>query len=59
VKRYLNDGVKMVWVVDPQRREIAIHKPGSNQYTVLSGDAVLTAEDILPGFALKLSELFT
>lgn len=49
----------MVWVVDPQTREIAIHKPGSNQYTVLSGDAVLTAEDILPGFALKLSELFT
>lgn len=58
VKRYLRDGVRMVLVVDPQTREIALHTLGSSQHTILSDDDVLRAEDILPGFALKVSELF-
>jgi Uma2 family endonuclease len=58
VKRYLRDGVLMVWVVDPQTCEVIVHGRGSNQQTILSGDDLLTAEGIMPGFSIKISEIF-
>lgn len=59
VKRYLQDGVRLVLVVDAQVKTIAVHVPDSNQITYLSGDAVLSGGEVIPGFELKLSELFT
>jgi len=53
VKRYLDDGVLLVWVVDPEIKQIAVHRQGSDRQINLSGDVALTAEDVLPGFALK------
>ena len=58
VKRYLNDGVLIVWVVDPQTREIMVFRQGSKQQTILSGDDELTAAEILPGFSVKVAEIF-
>jgi Uma2 family endonuclease len=58
VKRYLSDGVRLILIVDPDTREIAIHRQGSEQQTNLSGDAILTLEDVLPGFQMALQELF-
>lgn len=59
VKRYLNDGVQIVLVADPQTREIIVHRQGSHQQTTLyRDDDLLTADPILPGFAIKLSEVF-
>lgn len=58
VRRYLNDGVRLIWVIDPQTREIAVSAAGSNSAVILSGDDVLTGADILPDFQLKVSEFF-
>jgi Uma2 family endonuclease len=59
VKRCLNDGVQIVFVADPQTREIIVHRPGSDQQTTLyRDDDLLTAEPILPGFAVKLADVF-
>jgi Uma2 family endonuclease len=58
VSRYLRDGVRTVWVVDPQVKTVTIHTPDSNHITFLSGDVSLTAGDVIPGFEIKLSELF-
>lgn len=58
VKRYLNDGVLVVCVVDPETREVIVHQRGSNQQTILTGDDVLTLTDILPDFSMKLSDIF-
>lgn len=53
------DGVQIVFVTDPQTREIIVHRQGSDQQTTLYRDEdVLTAEPILPGFAVKLAEVF-
>ena len=53
---YLRAGVKVVWVVDYENRTIAAHRSdGVQRFT--SADT-LTAEDILPGFAVPLADLF-
>jgi Uma2 family endonuclease len=58
VQHYLNDGVRLVWVLDPQIQETIVHTLGSDQQTRLTGEATLTGGDVLPGFALSFSAIF-
>jgi Uma2 family endonuclease len=58
VKRYLDDGVLMMWVFDPQGRTVVVHLPNTDQQTVLSGEAVLTGGAVIPGFEVSLKEIF-
>ncbi|MDX2139761.1 MAG: Uma2 family endonuclease [Chloroflexota bacterium] len=58
VRRYLADGVTLVWVVDPQIREVMVFRHGVDQPTILMGDDILTADPVLTGYAMKLSDLF-
>lgn len=58
VRRYLTDGVRLVWVIDPQTREVAVHIAGSDEQLNLSGDALLDGGEVLPGFSLKISEIW-
>jgi Uma2 family endonuclease len=53
---WLDAGVRLVWVVDPQARLAAVHHPGG-LVTVLREDGVLDGEDVLPGFRLPLAPL--
>jgi Uma2 family endonuclease len=57
VADYLDAGARMVWVIDPRRREAAVHRPGRAQRILRAADA-LDGEDVLPGFRLGLDELF-
>ena len=54
---WLDAGVRLVWVVDPQARLAAVHRPGG-LVTVLREDGALDGEDVLPGFRLPLAPLF-
>jgi Uma2 family endonuclease len=54
---WLDAGVRLVWVVDPQARLAAVHHPGG-LVTVLREDGVLDGEDVLPGFRLPLATVF-
>jgi Uma2 family endonuclease len=58
-RRYLNAGVRLVWVIWPARRELDVWLPGSNEpvQTLTQGD-VLDGVDVLPGFAYPLADLF-
>jgi Uma2 family endonuclease len=58
IDAYLADGVRVVWQVNPTRRKVSIHLPGSDQQTNLSGGAILTGGDLLPGFQIALAALF-
>lgn len=58
IDAYLLDGVRMIWVIDPQRRKAVIYAPDADQPRHLAGDAVLDGEDVLPGFKVVLSSLF-
>jgi len=55
---YLQDGVRLVWIFDPQRKKIAVHEIGSKSYTVLSEEDTLTGGDVIPGFEVAVKALF-
>jgi Uma2 family endonuclease len=57
VALYLEAGTRLVWVVDAPRRSVTSHAPGRPPRTLGVGDA-LDGEDVLPGFALPLADLF-
>jgi Uma2 family endonuclease len=58
VHEYLNAGVLMVWVVHPQRRTVAIHRPGDPIPSLLSDQDVLENLPELPGFRCPVADLF-
>ncbi len=57
VSLYLEAGTRLVWVVDPRRRTVAVHTPDRVARTLVVGDT-LDGGDVLPGFVLPLAELF-
>jgi Uma2 family endonuclease len=56
VRLYLQDGVKVVWVVDTKTR--TAHIRSGTLHLTLSLDDSLTAPDLLPGFELPLATVF-
>lgn len=57
VDEWLQAGVQVVWVVDPQRRVVEVFQPDQPLRVLREGDT-LTAEPLLPGFTINISELF-
>jgi Uma2 family endonuclease len=57
-KEYLFAGVRMVWIVNPEDREVAVIVEPLESRT-LEADAILDGGDVLPGFSCKVSDLFT
>lgn len=55
---YLRDGVRLVWVIDMQGKRAFVFEPDAETVRTLKGDALLAADEILPGFSVKLSDLF-
>lgn len=58
VKRdqWLSAGVRTVWVVEPETRTIYAHRPDGVAF--LRSTDTLTADGILPGFAVPIADLF-
>lgn len=57
VARYLDAGVRLVWVVYPENRMIGVYR-ADRTWETIQLDGTLDGEDVLPGFSLPLSELF-
>ena len=54
---YFSSGSKLVWVIYPKNRSARIfRKPGESQ--LIGENETLKGEDVVPGFSLRLSELF-
>ncbi len=58
VDAYLQDGVRLVWVLDPQRRKAVVHRPDAEHPVHLAGDALLDGGEVVPGFQIALPKLF-
>lgn len=58
VARYLADGVRVVWLIEPDGRTVTIYTPGSKQLTHLTAEDTLTGGEIVPGFAVAVADLF-
>ncbi len=56
VDRYLNDGVKLVWVVDPRQKSVTLR--GQNLFQKLHLNDTLTGGDIIPGFEMPVKAIF-
>ena len=57
VRQYLDAGVKLVWVLDPEQREIDGYPQDGALYTLTAEDN-LEAPEILPGFSIPVGKLF-
>ena len=57
VTQYLRAGVKLVWVLDPERREVFVYRPGTEP-DVIPADGTLDGGAALPGLAVLVAELF-
>jgi Uma2 family endonuclease len=57
VRQYLDAGVRLVWVVNPDLRTVAIHHPAS-PVTIVDEHGRVSGEDVLPGFSFAVAELF-
>ena len=57
VEEYLAVGVQLVWVIDPLNEIVIIHR-ADGSVTKLRKLDVLSGENVIPGFACKVAELF-
>jgi Uma2 family endonuclease len=57
IRLYFAAGSRQVWIVKPERRTIAAYS-SPTEVRILAGEGALDGGDVLPGFELKLSELF-
>jgi len=56
-KDYLNAGTSLVWVVNPRRRTITVHRLGRDPQLLRETDK-LGGEDVIPGFECHVAEAF-
>jgi Uma2 family endonuclease len=57
VGEWLDHGTQIVFVVNPRRRTVAVHRPGQ-PVRILGIDDTLDGEDIVPGWTLAVRDLF-
>ena len=57
VAQWLRAGARLMWVVDPERRTVHVHR-ADGSHTALGADGAIEGEDVLPGFTLRRATLF-
>ena len=50
-------GTRLVWVVEPVAARVTVYRPGGSQQVLRSEDE-LSGDDVLPGFVVRVLELF-
>ncbi|MBD2006688.1 MULTISPECIES: Uma2 family endonuclease [Cyanophyceae] len=56
MQEYIDNGVRLGWLIDPQNQRVAIYRPGQD-VEVLQSPTSLSGEDVLPGFVLDLTQI--
>ncbi len=51
-------GTRLLWVVYPRSRTIYVYT-AANRVTILQPDAILDGDDVLPGFSVKVNDIFS
>ena len=57
VDQYLAAGCSAVWVLDAEKREVEVFEPEARPRVLLARDT-LECADLLPGFAVRVGDLF-
>jgi Uma2 family endonuclease len=57
MQEYMDNGVQLGWLINPQQRQVEVYRQGQPKET-LDSPVSLSGEDVLPGFVLNLSRIF-
>lgn len=57
-EQWLQHGARSVWNVNPQTKTVTVHRD-NGEVTNFSGSDVLTDDDVVPGFRISLTEIFS
>jgi Uma2 family endonuclease len=55
VRRYLEGGARLVWVINARLRRVTIYRPGTDR-EILDNPETLDGGDVLPGFTFSVRE---
>ena len=58
VREQLHFGTRLVWVLDPDARNLIVYRPGKEDY-VLEEHEEVTGDDVLPEFRCRVVEFFS
>src|SRR5262245_18106774 len=58
VRDYFSAGTEVIWIVDPDLRQVRVHLPGSARPRTLVPGDTLDGGHLLPGLAIPVAELF-
>ncbi|MCL1475542.1 Uma2 family endonuclease [Argonema antarcticum] len=53
MQEYLNSGLRLGWLINPQAQQVEIYRPNQT-VEIVQLSATLSGEDVLPGFVLDL-----
>jgi Uma2 family endonuclease len=57
IEQWLQAGVREVWDLDPAARRLAVHRQGRTT-EILGPEDNLRCDDVLPGFELRIADVF-
>jgi Uma2 family endonuclease len=57
VEDYLEAGVKVVWVINPEQRIVRIHRAGEGRISTLHESDELSGEGVLPRFTCRVADV--
>jgi len=55
---YLRAGVELVWVIEPAKTLVTVFRQGQDNPTIVQSDGELDGYELIPGFKLKVADLF-
>lgn len=58
IKEYFRSGTRLVWVIDPPSRTVAIYHGPGDPSRVIPPKGSLDGEKVVPGFTMLVSDLF-
>ena len=58
VASWLAAGTRVVWVVDPGRRSVAVHEPGATPWHFAADADIVDGAPLFPGFRLPVADVF-
>jgi Uma2 family endonuclease len=58
MREYLANGARLGWLIDPATRRVHVYRQGG-EVEILADPLAVTADPVLPGFALQLGPIFS
>jgi len=53
MQEYLNNGLRLGWLINPQNEQVEIYRP-QQPPEIVTLPTTLSGEDVLPGFELRI-----